>query len=75
MSETQEYKVLKYFQWGQLKLEPSQIIVVDFNAFPDANDTRILVYLKHYRHIAEKTQPIGSMPLDSFIKAGYIEKK
>lgn len=68
----QEYRILKYFQWGRLKLEPGQIIVVDPNAFP--GEDRVLVYIKYYRHIPEKTQPIGGKPLDTFLQAGYFEK-
>jgi hypothetical protein len=72
MPNTQEYQVLKHFEWGRLKLEPGQIIVIDQHAFPDS-DSRVLVYIKHYRHIDEKTQPIGNKALDSFIDAGYIK--
>lgn len=60
------YKVLQYFQWGQLKLETGQRIIIE-----DLGNGDSIVSVDHY---PDKTQRISSQATDSMVFLKKIEK-
>jgi len=61
-----KYKVLKHFQWGRLKLEKDQIILIT-----ESDNTNSLVSINHY---PEKSQLINSKAIQGMISLKKIER-
>lgn len=62
----QKYKVLKYFQWGDLTLDKGQIILVE-----KQNSDHSLVSLEHYPN---KSQLVGTSSIEGMTLLKKIEK-
>ncbi len=61
-----KYKVLQHFQWGQLKLEKNQIILIT-----KSDDNSSLVSINRY---PEKSQLINTKAVESMISLKKIER-
>ncbi|MBD3279366.1 MAG: hypothetical protein GF390_01500 [Candidatus Pacebacteria bacterium] len=61
-----KYKVLQYFEWGRLKLEKGQIIIIENNS-----DGTATVSIKHY---PDKSQTVSSQAVDSMVNLKRIKK-
>lgn len=64
-----KYKVLKYFQWGRLKLDKGQIIVI--SDYHEYDDDRVLVSVEHY---PEKNQPVALGAVEGMVLLKKIEE-
>lgn len=61
-----KYKVLKHFQWGTLKLEKNQIILIEAK-----DDKTSVVSVEHY---PDKNQVVSSKAVESMIFLQKIER-
>ena len=61
-----KYKVLDYFEWGQLKLDKGQIIVIE-----NQDDGDALVYVEHY---PEKSQVISGQAMTNMVSLKKIKE-
>jgi len=62
-----KYKVLEYFQWGQLNLDKNQILLIE--ELDDRESS--MVYVEHY---PEKNQLVATQAVESMIFLKKIEK-
>jgi hypothetical protein len=61
-----KYKVLQYFQWGRLKLEKGQHILIR-----EREGENSIVSIEHY---PDKSQPVGVGAKESMILLKKIEE-
>lgn len=61
-----KYKILQYFQWGRLKLEKGQHILIK-----EKKGENSIVSIEHYPN---KSQPIGSKAVESMISLNKIKE-
>jgi hypothetical protein len=61
-----KYKVINYFQWGRLKLDKGQVILIE-----ESDKNNSLVRLEHY---PEKSQLVSSKAVTSMVSLNKIEK-
>lgn len=68
-----KYKVLQYFQWGNLKLDKGQIIIIEPHN-PPRNNYAQDVSLVSAEHYPEKKQLISTRAIESMISLKKIER-
>lgn len=62
----QKYKVINYFQWGNLKLDKGQILHIE-----DQGEGRSMVSIEHY---PDKNQLVGTSAIEGMMLLKKIEK-
>ena len=68
------YKVLQYFQWGDLKLEAGQTIVIQPHN-PPGNTYAQDASMVSVEHHPEKTQLVATRAIESMVSLKKIQKQ